>query len=149
MTRNEHCNDIELLLSSFECLKRKIELDKQDIDDLIKEGKSIEANHRLINPNEWNPDIDDEIRHKQRIRRRERSMLNTERLVKKVERIIKEVENDKYYYVIQMHYFEEKGLPEIACDMQVSIRTLINERTRLLNKLSIFVYGARALVGGE
>jgi len=145
MKRNKHCCDIERILASYECLRQKIELDKKDIEDLKKEGRNEETKHRLINPDEWNPDIDDNIRQLQKIRNRERSMIRTKNMLNRLDGILDIIRKDEYYPVIHLSYFESKTLTEISMECELSVRTIARHKTRLLNELAILFYGADAL----
>ena len=146
-TKREYYSNTERLLYSFEKLKVKIETDKQDIEDLKAEQHNTSTWHE-IRPQEG-PDLDDEVRHMQKVRNRERAMLRTLKMIERVERNLKIIEDDQYYQVIPKIYFQKKVRDEVAKEMFCSTKTVRRHQKRLINDLSILFYGADALGGGE
>lgn len=137
----------EKILYSFNKLKIKVEIDKEDIDDLIKEQENKESSHRKINANEWDSEIDDTIRHKQKIRNRERSMIRSEKLIKRVERCLEYLKKDEYYNILPCIYFNLMTVPDVADEIHCSPRTVSRHKSRLINELVVLLYGADALEG--
>ena len=143
--RINYFTSTEKILYSFNKLKIKIEIDKEDILDLIKEQQNKESTHKRCSPNEWDAEIDDTIRHKQKIRNRERSMIRTEKLIRRFERCLQQIKDDEYYDIIPCVYFDNKTLSEVAEGMYCSPRTISRHKTRLINDLIVLLYGADAL----
>ena len=135
----------EKILYSYQKLKVKVETDKQDIEDLKLEQANKKTVHKITNPDQSDPDVDDEIRHKQKIRNRERAMLRSIKMIEQVERALSLINNDEYYQIVKMLYFEHKTIEEAAGIMYCSPRTIARHRTRLVNELIILFYGADAL----
>jgi len=135
----------EKILFALEKLKIKVENDKQDIADMMQEGELKETTHKSINTNEWDAEIDDEIRHKQKIRRREREMIRTSKLISRIERCLKIIKNDEYFSIIPMIYFEQMTCEDVADELCTSTSTIRRNKNRLLGELVVLIYGADAL----
>ena len=135
----------EKILYSLDKLKVKVETDKEDIRDMIIEKQNRSALHVLRKPQ--GPDLDDDIRHRQKVRNRERAMLRTQKLIQRTERCLKQLEQDEWYNVIELIYLQQPGMTieQVACEIHTSIATVYRQKKRLINELSILFYGADAL----
>ena len=147
MTKNRYCTKIELVLMSLDCLKKKIQLDQDDIEDLKKETDRYGTKHIMKSPGDWNPDIDDEIRHAQRISRRRRELQRTKTEVFQLERALAYIKKDKHYGVIQLLYFQFKTVTETAEELGICAKTVTTNRNRLLYFLARMVYGLKVEEG--
>lgn len=64
----------------------------------------------------------------------------TTKLVAKVDEAMKSIENDPYYDVIRMFYFEGQTRESIALDYGCTETTISRNKTRLLNKLKAILF---------
>lgn len=63
----------------------------------------------------------------------------------RIEKALKQIENDEYKDIIRYKYFEQKTDEEIAELMHCASRTVRAHKSRLVGRLSVFLYGAGAL----
>ena len=64
----------------------------------------------------------------------------TAKLVAKVDEAMKSIENDPYYDVIRLFYFEGQTRESIALDYGCTETTISRNKTRLLNKLKAILF---------
>ena len=64
----------------------------------------------------------------------------TVKLVAKIDEALKTIENDPYYDVIRMFYFENKTREHIALDFNTSVTTISRNKTKLLNQLKLILF---------
>jgi hypothetical protein len=135
----------EKILYSLDKLRIKAETDRQDILDMVREKENKAAVHKIEKA--WGPELDDDVRHKQKIRNRERAMFRTERLISRVNKCLKQLQKDEWFKVLEMTYLTTPPptSEEIAASMFTSIATIYRHKKRLINELSILFYGADAL----
>ena len=135
----------EKILYSLDKLKIKVETDRQDIADMIAEKESRTAAHALRKPG--GPELDDDIRHKQKVRNRERAMMRTEKLIHMVERSLDKIKDDDWYNIICYTYLvtPRMTVEEIAQKANCSVPTVFRQKKRLINEIAILLYGADAL----
>ena len=69
----------------------------------------------------------------------------TKRLVGKIEAALDSIKKDTYYYIIPSKYFEKLINIEIEEKYHVSDRTIRRHKNRLINELTILLFGADAL----
>ena len=134
---------MEEILTNLDSLKRKAKRDGLDIEDLKKEELHKDLYYDPQPPE--GPDIDDETRHLQKIRRRWRSKIRTENLIERIEKALEEIKHDEYYRIIELKYFKRLSTEEIAKEIPCSERTVIRHSKRLINELIIIFHGAEAL----
>lgn len=131
------------LLESIIDLKDKIEQDKADIEDLKKERFSEVDFHR-IKPREG-PPLDDETRHLQKIRNRERAMLRTSELLKRVETALSKMKNEDGYEILEMRYLRGMSTEQIAEELHYTKMTINRKRNKLIQKLGRKLHGVDAM----
>ena len=136
---------IEDILSKFNSLKAKVRRDELDIEDLKKEQVHKDLYYEPHPPE--GPDIDDETRHLQKIRRRWRSMVRKKKLIERFEKALDEIKADEYYRIIELKYFNHLSVGEIAKRIPCNERTVMRQSKRLINELIVIYYGAEALGG--
>lgn len=143
---NQLYKKTEQLLRAYESLKLKIIIDARDIIDLTAEGQKYNTSHKTAKPEEWDADIDDAIRHKQRIRNRERGMLRTQKLVERIDNILATLD-DEDYDLIECVYFKGQPVANVAGNQKCCVKTIGRRRKRIVTELMILLYGADALEG--
>lgn len=133
------------LLKSIQVLQIKIRRDKKDIGDLKKEEFNESTFHSTRRPQ--GPQLDDEIRQKQKIANRERAMLRTEKLLEKLESAIQElgaidlIGSD----ILECRYLKGQSLEQIARSLYCSKSTVEKKCRRATEQLSILIGGSDAL----
>ena len=60
--------------------------------------------------------------------------------IRLVKSALKKIENDKYYDIIPMYYFEEKTIEEIAEECEWAVGTVSKHKKRLMNDLKVYVF---------
>ncbi|MFA5130458.1 MAG: hypothetical protein WC477_06135 [Patescibacteria group bacterium] len=145
---SRHCRNYykltEKALYAIPQLRAKLEQDKLDIADLEREDFNQTSDWHTAKP-PGGPKIDDEIRHKQKIARSERTMKRTQLMLAKIENALKVLENDDDYPIIRMRYIEHKTNAEIAEALSYHESTIARRKNRLMNKLQIVLFGAEVL----
>ena len=155
-TKIYDCAKIEKVLYSMNMLKIGIEEDEYDIADLKVEKEVKETTHKILKNNNWDADIDDDIRHKQKIRRIERKILRDKQMIARIERRLERLKQeeaseskiknrDDYYQIIPMIYFDRMTAEEVADRLGCSAMTISRYKKRLVEKLVILLNGADAL----
>jgi hypothetical protein len=65
--------------------------------------------------------------------------------VKKIERILEKARCDPYYRVLEARYIEKKTDDAIASEIPCDVSTVRRNRNRLIEELSLWLYGAYAI----
>lgn len=66
--------------------------------------------------------------------------------ISRIEKALEQVADDEYKDIIQYKYFEQKPEDEIADLMHCAPRTVRAHKSRLVGRLSVFLYGAGAIL---
>lgn len=64
----------------------------------------------------------------------------TQKLLNIIDAALKSIENDKYYDVIEMIYFENKTREDIAEMYDCEVKTVTRNKNRLVNQLKIVIF---------
>ena len=72
-------------------------------------------------------------------------MLRTEEEVRRIDRALELINDEDYYWVVSMRYFDEMQIGEIAEAMKVSVKTIVRNRDFLVSKLSVLLFGIDAI----
>lgn len=134
------------ILNSYDKLQKKVEQDKADIDDMKQEKFDKTTFHLSRRPE--GPQLDDEVRHLQKIRNRERGMLRTQRLLERIGKAMDGMGEDTEG-ILKLKYIDNMSIDEIAEKLNCSRRTIERKHMKLLKKMKVLLYGADALEGGE
>ena len=65
--------------------------------------------------------------------------------ISRIDKAIEQIADDEYRDIIRYKYFEQKSEDEIADLMHCAPRTVRSHKSRLVGRLSVFLYGAAAL----
>lgn len=65
--------------------------------------------------------------------------------ISRIDKAIEQIADDEYRDIIRYKYFEQKSEDEIADLMHCAPRTVREHKSRLVGRLSVFLYGAGAL----
>lgn len=63
----------------------------------------------------------------------------------RIEKAMEQIADDEYRDIVRYKYFEQKTDEEIADLMHCAPRTVRSHKSRLVGRLSVFLYGAAAL----
>lgn len=137
--QRNYFKDTEKLLYSLPALKLKVDQDEED----IKNGVAIRTRK--------SPDVikfgggqscfdEDEY-----IERRKASMERTKREIQRIERALETIQDDEYYPILPLKYWDELSAVEIAERLGCEERTFYRHKNRLISKLKVVLFGADAL----
>ena len=135
----------EKLLYSYPALKLKVAQDEDDLSNGIiytgaKKSKDIAhfSSSRGMRPPE--EQVQEELE-----RSRRASMERTQLQVTRIDRALEIIQEDPYYQIIPLKYFDGMSPEDIANLLSCDERTYRRNRSRLVNKLKIVLFGADAL----
>lgn len=138
----------ESRLRAYKDLKVNIEKYKLDIQDLKIEkipgrSRDITRYSATGGGEQWTP----EQIQLARIYNLEMKICRDEAEIREIELALEAISNDKYYSVISYKYFDGMEDEEIAELINCSDKTVSRNKSRLVRRLSIKLYGADALNG--
>ncbi len=73
------------------------------------------------------------------------AVANDRHEIGKIEKALGQIEDDEYKDIVRYKYFEQKTDDEISDLMHCAPRTVRTHKSRLVGRLSVFLYGAEAL----
>ena len=88
---------------------------------------------------------DPEAREERYIADRMESMERTRREIQRIERALETIQDDEYYEIIPLKYWDQIPPAEIADRLCCDERTYRRHKNRLVNKLKVVLFGADAL----
>lgn len=74
------------------------------------------------------------------------SMMRTRQAVLRIDRALETIKDDKYYGIIPMRYWDSITFEDIAFSFECDESTVRRNKSRLVNKLKIVLFGIDALV---
>ena len=140
-TKHTPFQKTEQLLYNYMNFKQII-IDKQKHIDFIKENgiqkksKSIvsySGNHQLDTRNDFE-------KVEEQIEALENSIMITKRYIEIIDAALSKLEDDNYYDLIRLRYFEGKTREEIADYFNVDVATVSRNKNRLINILKIHLF---------
>jgi len=142
-SQRDYFKETERLLYSLPALKLKVAQDEED----LREGllKLKEKSKDVICPSKFYGPNDPEAREAQYINDRMASMERTKREIQRIERALETIQDDEYYEIIPMKYWDGLSPTEIAERLNCDERTFYRHKNRLVNKLKVVLFGADAL----
>lgn len=66
--------------------------------------------------------------------------IKTKKMIKFIDKALETLEDDPYYSIIEMRYFEHKSISEIAEFFDVEDRTIARNKKRILNELKAILF---------
>ena len=88
---------------------------------------------------------DPEAKEERYIAERKASMERTKREIQRIDRALETIQDDPYYDIIPLKYWDLLQPAEIAERLNCDERTLYRHKNRLVNKLKVVLFGADAL----
>jgi len=135
--------DVIELLESIDDLRDKINQDELDIADMKEEKFDTSTWHNVKKTE--GPQLDDNIRHLQKISNRERAQKRTKNLLKRIENTLEKVKDEDGYKILEMHYLQKMTIEQIAEELHYSTRTIWRKHNKIVTKLKRKLFGADAL----
>ena len=131
-------------LKAYPQLKRNIERCKLDIADLYKEEFNSSPVVRHIQDYYGNDLTVDEIRHV-KITTIQRDIDRDQKEIDIIDKALAELKDDGFYEIIPALYFDNRHIEDLTSKLYCNKVTIYRHKKRLLDKLSICLYGADVL----
>lgn len=143
--KRDYYRETEKLLYNYPNLQAKVESDEEFLfnPDAIATPKKNRSKDIIIYSTKGNGshglDID---RYTQGVKS---SMMRTRAEVERIERALKVIADDDYFEIIPMKYFKGMTFREIADEFNCEEKTIGRNRTRIIQRLMVLLFGADAL----
>jgi hypothetical protein len=138
----------EILLYNYNNFKEAIENKYKQIDTIIVAGSNRKSSSitTYSNNNSIESKLEEE-RAEEQIAKIEKSIVYTQNFIKMIDDAVKKLENDSYYDIISLKYFEGKTREEIADYFDnVDVSTISRNKSRLINKLKIDLFSDDVII---
>lgn len=143
--QRNYFKETERLLYNYPALKLKLAQDEEDLENGLlvpkERSKDIICPSRNNNYGPHDPDAQAE----RYIAERKASMERTRREIQRIERALETIQDDPYYDIIPLKYWDQIPPAEIAERLNCDERTYRRHKNRLVNKLKVVLFGADAL----
>lgn len=130
----------EKLLSELSLLKGAIDSKNMLIEDLKKEGISIQKRETGVNVQSSKIYLSELEKVENRIEKLQEEITRIENVVNMIERALDTIRNDKYYNIIEMKYFEDLTFENIAEKLNISVRTAKRHKNFMIRQLQIIIF---------
>ena len=144
VAQRNYFKETERLLYSLPALRLKVAQDEEDLQNGLV--KFRERSRDVIKPSQggYGPS-DPEAKEERYIADRMESMERTKREIRRIERALETIQDDEYYDIIPLKYWDLVQPAVIAEALHCDERTFYRHKNRLINKLKIILFGAEAL----
>lgn len=142
--QRNYFKETERLLYSLPALKLKVAQDEEDLRNGQVEIKERSKDIVLASSGSYrhNDPEDREIRY---IIQRIESMERTKKEIQRIERALETIQDDEYFDIIPLKYWDLVQPAQIAERLHCDERTYRRHKNRLVNKLKVVLFGADAL----
>lgn len=130
----------EKLLYELKYLKGAIEVKRERLSDLHNAPVLLSKKETGVNVQLTKKHLSDIEKIENMIENCENEIKRLEHVVNMTERALKNIENDKYYKIIELKYFEEMTLEYVAEKFKVDERTIRRQKNRLVNRLRVLIF---------
>lgn len=131
----------EQLLYNYRNFQQVIDDKRTHIEFLKSHGiPHRSADVVQFSPNKTMTNQSDQDKLDDQIESIERSISITERGIDMVNRALLVIESDAYYDIIPMRYFEQLSREEIAEHYAVDVSTISRNKSRLVNRLALYLF---------
>ena len=130
----------EKLLSELSLLKGAIDSKNMLIEDLKKEGISIQKREAGVNVQSSKVYLSELEKVENRIEKLQEEIVRIENIVNMVERALETIKNNKYYDIIAMKYFEELTFEHIAEKLDISVITAKRYKNYMIRQLQLVIF---------
>ena len=130
----------EKLLSELSLLKGAIDSKNMLIEDLKKEGISIQKKETGVNVQSSKVYLSELEKVENRIENLQEEITRIENVVNMVERALGTIRNNKYYDIIEMKYFDELTFEHISEKLDISVITAKRYKNKMIRQLQLVIF---------
>ena len=130
----------EKLLSELSLLKGAIDSKNMLIEDLKKEGISIQKRETGVNVQSSKVYLSELEKVENRIEKLQKEIVRIENVVNMVERALGTIRNNKYYDIIEMKYFDELTFEHISEKLDISVITAKRYKNKMIRQLQLVIF---------
>ena len=130
----------EKLLSELALLKGAIDSKNMLIEDLKKEGISIQKKKTEVNVQASKVYLSELEKVENKIEKLEEEIARIENVVNMVERALDTIKNNKYYDIIAMKYFDELTFEHISEKLNISVITAKRYKNKMIRQLQLVIF---------
>ena len=130
----------EKLLSELALLKGAIDSKNMLIEDLKKEGISIQKRETGVNVQSSKIYLSELEKVENRIEKLKEEIVRIENVVNMVERALDTIKNNKYYDIIEMKYFDELTFEHISEKLDISVITAKRYKNKMIRQLQLVIF---------
>lgn len=130
----------EKLLSELSLLKGAIDSKNMLIEDLKKEGISIQKRETGVNVQSSKVYLSELEKVENRIEKLQKEIVRIENVVNMVERALGTIRNDKYYKIIEMKYFDDMTFEHISEKLDISVITAKRYKNKMIRQLQLVIF---------
>lgn len=130
----------EKLLSELSLLKGAIDSKNMLIEDLKKEGISIQKKKTEVNVQASKIYLSELEKVENRIEKLKEEIVRIENVVNMVERALDTIRNNKYYDIIEMKYFDELTFEHISEKLDISVITAKRYKNKMIRQLQLVIF---------
>lgn len=143
-TQRNYFKETERLLYSLPALRLKVDQDEEDLQGGLIHPKGRSKD--IVRPVKGGTGAYDPETQKARyIQQRMESMERTKKEIQRIERALETIQDDPYYELIPLRYWDQLEPKEVAERLNCDERTFYRHKSRLVNKLKVVLFGADAL----
>lgn len=142
MKKIDRYKETEAMLKAYSNYKRIILKNNERISDIMenglgetRKGKTGENVQGGLKKYEGVPEKEIE-----KVEHLKSENLKMEKRIIRVDNALMNIRNDKYYCIIELRYFKEWTIDEIADEMKVDRKTVGRNRTRLIKELQFNLF---------
>ena len=130
----------EKLLSELSLLKGAIDSKNMLIEDLKKEGISIQKKETGVNVQSSKVYLSELEKVENRIENLQEEIVRIENVVNMVERALGTIRNNKYYDIIEMKYFDDLTFEHISEKLDISVITAKRYKNKMIRQLQLVIF---------
>ena len=130
----------EKLLSELSLLNGAIDSKNMLIEDLKKEGISIQKRETGVNVQSSKVYLSELEKVENRIEKLQEEITRIENVVNMVERALGTIRNNKYYDIIEMKYFDDLTFEHISEKLDISVITAKRYKNKMIRQLQLVIF---------
>ena len=130
----------EKLLSELSLLKGAVDSKNMLIEDLKKEGISIQKRETGVNVQSSKVYLSELEKVENRIEKLKEEIVRIENVVNMVERALGTIRNNKYYDIIEMKYFDDLTFEHISEKLDISVITAKRYKNKMIRQLQLVIF---------
>ena len=130
----------EKLLSELSLLKGASDSKNMLIEDLKKEGISIQKRETGVNVQSSKVYLSELEKVENRIEKLQEEITRIENVVNMVERALGTIRNNKYYDIIEMKYFDDLTFEHISEKLDISVITAKRYKNKMIRQLQLVIF---------